>query len=263
MKRLFFVLMIFVFCPSTEGFAATLVSDNFDSYTAGNLPPSPWMVYEQGGNIRVNNSVSFSSPNSVAVTSSNTGTDTPYFLRTYTSVSNRVIYEAYLRTNNVTNETLVMGGFGIGSGNQIGPSISLGGPSGGYLACWDGSSWTNVMAISNNTWYHIRLDADIPSKTFDVYVDDMTIPKVTNVGFQDTSLNSLSSVVFIVYGSSYNPNPPTPGVDYAYVDNVFVSTPTVATTAVPTMTEWGMIIFMVLAGLGATYYLRKQKTAKS
>ena len=33
--------------------------------------------------------------------------------------------------------------------------------------------------------------------------------------------------------------------------------------AVPTMTEWGMIIFVVLAGLGATYYLRKQKTAKS
>ena len=33
--------------------------------------------------------------------------------------------------------------------------------------------------------------------------------------------------------------------------------------AVPTMTEWGMIIFMILAGLGAMYYLRKQKTAKS
>jgi uncharacterized membrane protein len=27
---------------------------------------------------------------------------------------------------------------------------------------------------------------------------------------------------------------------------------------VPTMTEWGMIIFMVLAGLAAGYYLRKR-----
>jgi len=31
---------------------------------------------------------------------------------------------------------------------------------------------------------------------------------------------------------------------------------------VPTMTEWGMIIFVVLAGLGAAYYLRKQKSIK-
>lgn len=29
-------------------------------------------------------------------------------------------------------------------------------------------------------------------------------------------------------------------------------------TAVPTMTEWGMIIFIVLAGLGSVYYLRRQ-----
>jgi YVTN family beta-propeller protein len=34
-------------------------------------------------------------------------------------------------------------------------------------------------------------------------------------------------------------------------------------TAVPTMNEWGMIIFMVFAGLGAAFYLRRQKTEKS
>jgi predicted outer membrane repeat protein len=32
---------------------------------------------------------------------------------------------------------------------------------------------------------------------------------------------------------------------------------------IPTMNEWGMIIFMVLSGLGAVYYLRRQKTVKS
>jgi len=30
-------------------------------------------------------------------------------------------------------------------------------------------------------------------------------------------------------------------------------------TAIPTMTEWGMIIFMMFAGLGAAYYLRRQR----
>jgi len=33
------------------------------------------------------------------------------------------------------------------------------------------------------------------------------------------------------------------------------------TTAVPTMGEWGMIIFMILAGLGSVYYLRRQRRA--
>jgi hypothetical protein len=33
--------------------------------------------------------------------------------------------------------------------------------------------------------------------------------------------------------------------------------------AIPTMSEWGMIIFMVFAGLGAVYYLRRQKRASS
>ena len=36
-----------------------------------------------------------------------------------------------------------------------------------------------------------------------------------------------------------------------------------APAAIPTMNEWGMIIFAILAGLGAAFYLRRQKTAKS
>ena len=32
---------------------------------------------------------------------------------------------------------------------------------------------------------------------------------------------------------------------------------------VPTMNEWGMIIFMVLAGLGSVYYLRRQRRTES
>ena len=32
--------------------------------------------------------------------------------------------------------------------------------------------------------------------------------------------------------------------------------------SIPTMTEWGMIIFVVLAGLGAVYYLKRQRRAE-
>jgi len=33
-----------------------------------------------------------------------------------------------------------------------------------------------------------------------------------------------------------------------------------ATTSIPTMTQWGMILFMFLAGVGAIVYLRRQRT---
>jgi hypothetical protein len=46
---------------------------------------------------------------------------------------------------------------------------------------------------------------------------------------------------------------------YAVVDNVRLTAP----TTVPTMNEWGMIIFIAIAGFGSVYYLRRQKRANS
>jgi hypothetical protein len=45
------------------------------------------------------------------------------------------------------------------------------------------------------------------------------------------------------------------GTNIATLSNPITPPPVV----VPTMTEWGMIIFMVLAGLGSLYYLRRHK----
>ena len=42
---------------------------------------------------------------------------------------------------------------------------------------------------------------------------------------------------------------------------VAIADPTV--TTVPTLNEWGMIIFIMLAGVGSVYYLRRQKTTES
>jgi hypothetical protein len=43
--------------------------------------------------------------------------------------------------------------------------------------------------------------------------------------------------------------------------NISLQGPVSRTESVPTMTEWGMIIFIALAGLGSVYYLRRQKRA--
>lgn len=48
--------------------------------------------------------------------------------------------------------------------------------------------------------------------------------------------------------------------DFAIFDQIG---PTNGQQAVPTMTEWGMIIFLVLAGTASIYYIRKLRKAKS
>ncbi len=47
------------------------------------------------------------------------------------------------------------------------------------------------------------------------------------------------------------------GIPYPHGGDILPAAPT--PTPVPTMTEWGMIIFMVFAGLGSLYYLRRQR----
>ncbi|TFH42084.1 MAG: IPTL-CTERM sorting domain-containing protein [ANME-2 cluster archaeon] len=39
--------------------------------------------------------------------------------------------------------------------------------------------------------------------------------------------------------------------------------PVRSSAAIPTLNEWGLIIFMALAGLGSIFYLRKQKEISS
>jgi hypothetical protein len=55
-----------------------------------------------------------------------------------------------------------------------------------------------------------------------------------------------------------------------WVSGWFEEDPTCTITAhfqrqqvVPTINEWGMIIFMVVAGLGAVYYMRRQRRSES
>jgi hypothetical protein len=48
------------------------------------------------------------------------------------------------------------------------------------------------------------------------------------------------------------------GPGEACSDECILTTPTAA-EVIPTMNEWGMIIFMMLAGAGAAYYLRRRR----
>jgi hypothetical protein len=53
------------------------------------------------------------------------------------------------------------------------------------------------------------------------------------------------------------------GLDYALTINGPGNVISGWELAVPTLSQWGMIIFMVLAGLGSVYYLRRQRRTES
>jgi len=54
----------------------------------------------------------------------------------------------------------------------------------------------------------------------------------------------------------------TGGADWYIIELDFPDA-NLCVSSVPTMTEWGMIVFAVLAGLGSVYYLRRQKRVTS
>lgn len=62
--------------------------------------------------------------------------------------------------------------------------------------------------------------------------------------------------------NTFNPNDTT--VNGKLFLNIAAGSSVVkVSTVVPTMTQWGMIIFMILAGIGAIHYLRSRKRAES
>jgi hypothetical protein len=249
MKRLLFFVIMGLISFSTQVFAATLISDNFDSYAAGPPPGDDWNTDNSGAIIVIDNETYNSSHNAVYVRRSSTSGGS--FSHNHTPITDQVTYEAFLRSSTNQRETLVM--YASGSGG-FGPWISFGGIA-GYLAYYDGS-WHNITTVNANQWYHVKIVASVSLHAFDIYVDDMNTPLITGANFRDgSSVTTLDYLSFNVY---YAFNPPTTE-DSAFVDDVLVSAP----ISVPTMSEWGMIMFMVLSGLSAMYYIRKQRRVES
>jgi uncharacterized repeat protein (TIGR01451 family) len=61
------------------------------------------------------------------------------------------------------------------------------------------------------------------------------------------------------YGGDTNNAATTNGCNALNENVVVTPIPALASTAVPTLNEWGVIFFMVFAGLGSIYYLRKYR----
>jgi uncharacterized repeat protein (TIGR01451 family) len=84
-----------------------------------------------------------------------------------------------------------------------------------------------------------------------------SILQTTETWVYTCTVNNVTSAFTNTVTATGTP-PSGPDVFRSATAEVAVVAPT-PPTQVPTMTEWGMILFMLLAGLGSVYYLRKRK----
>lgn len=255
MKKLCFLLaLLSVTFLNGHALSETLFSDTFDSYTTDSPPGDGWGRDESGGDVRIDDTIYYgASGKSVRIQRTDfNGSPYLYLYHEHFPMMGDVTYEAYLRTSTTLRETLTM--FGYNPVQDVsGPWLSMGfNPC--YLSYYDGA-WHDIMAISEDTWYHIKMVVHVGTNTFDVYVDDMITPKMTGGGFWGAT-NYLGSLAFEVYNYS---NPPQPG-DRAYIDNVTISGPVPTGIAVPTITQCGMFAMILFLGGGAAYLIRKRRT---
>jgi hypothetical protein len=197
-----------------------LINDDFDSDTAG-ANPSGWTVTEGAAYyLDVSTSQYYSSSNSVKFIDNDA--NSAIMQKTITGQTHFVVeFQAYLTNLNewqfYGRETTAI--------NMIMSFYN------GNLQYHNGAAWQQVTTYSYNTWIHVMLLADTGTDTYDIYVDDMTTPKVSGAAFYAACAN-IARIEFRSGSTST-------GVE-AYLDDVFVysyNTPGTYTSASITSSE--------------------------
>jgi choice-of-anchor C domain-containing protein len=144
-------------------------------------------------------------------------------------------------------------------------SIDLNGTEAGTLeqliSTSVGCTYTVTFSLAGNS------DNGPVMKTLDVYINDnLDINPIYSFGTTasaqdsewadvDFSFEATSPSTLVSFRST------TVGAWGPAIDNVRLSEPSCPPpSSIPTLNEWGMMIFMALAGLIAVYYMRKQTT---
>jgi concanavalin A-like lectin/glucanase superfamily protein len=150
--------------------------------------------------------------------------------------------------------------------------LVLGNYSSGQVSTWaDALSPIEVDASSpglkTNQWHHFAFTYDGSFQR--VFIDGVMVAQQATTGSVTLNTSLYNSGLNI--GARYTGN--TQFVQ-GMIENVRIHDTALSAqalgffrdgvsqmtqTAVPTMNEWGMIIFIVLAGLGSVYFLRRQK----
>jgi hypothetical protein len=121
----------------------------------------------------------------------------------------------------------------------------------------DSSSDSSVMSVQGVGTVFTWAENDFASwngpSTYGVTPVPYNVPPGTPVTITITTYNGQNQTGGISYISS---------IVFACDTGNIISLQSGPPNGIPTITEWGMIIFIVFAGFGAAYYMRRQKRAE-
>ncbi len=149
-----------------------------------------------------------------------------------------------------------------GAITEIGPMTNMNRPTGG-------------LAYVNGTMYAVSATDNNDSRLFTINLSTGAATLVGNLTLDSTQQQSATALTYadgklytVLYGEStdlYSINPATGELTVEFDSGVLVnSLTTVQETSpksIPTLNEWGMIVFSLLMGSAAIFIMRKQKLA--
>lgn len=167
-----------------------LVSDDFNSGTVG-ADPSGWTITEAANtNAEVAN-VPGSGDHSLKFSDSN-NSGNAQAVHSFTPQTGLVIAEFKFMNPTVTKWSKIGN---LVSGSTIAAELYAYDDNNPVMVYRNNSGQDTVIQnISTNTWYTVKLVADVSAKTYDIYVDGVL--KVSNAPFRNTSVTSLDGILF-------------------------------------------------------------------
>ncbi len=195
-----------------------------------------------------------------------------YPLAYATDLSGRLFLTNW-NTNDVRVFTTSSGVPAAASGNPFPSGLSQGiqgilHPSGFYMVADRGSDQVGVYQISGTgAATTLTAVAGSPFLSGGSFTDALALNASGNFLFAANGLDynittfAVNTSTGVLSGATTQPQY-TLG-DAGIITGIAYAADPPAPTAVPTVTEWGSIIFLILAGLGSVYYLKKQNTPEN
>ena len=117
---------------------------------------------------------------------------------------------------------------------------------------------TNITLTTDNTWHHLAAKRE--SGTWTIFFDGTQQTVTVN----NNATPNIPSGDLIIGGNNLVSESFNGVIDDVRIYDQALSSSAIAALVtgpvnVPTMNEWGMIIFMVFSGVGSIYYLRRQR----
>lgn len=147
-----------------------LIDQNFDNEITGSTPTG-WIIFDPTyGSFTVDSSEydGSSGKSGKYVDSSSSGGTEIY--DTFSTQTGRLVLECTMKPTAISGlNTYFMLYIDDDTVERNGVNIYF--RDGGYIAYYDGS-YQNIQSYSANTWYKIKMIIDIPSNTYDIYIDN-------------------------------------------------------------------------------------------